>query len=355
MMIKLYLNKVLFSKNKKVVFFLLILFVVGNANAQQLPSFSQYKLNYFMLNPAASGSEGYTGFNLTVKDYWMGLSDINQRTYVASGEARLLKRNVDITSGLFGQKKIQTERTGRVGIGGFLYNDQNGAVSRTGGQFAYAYHIDMGDESQLSFGLAASFFQFKIDKDNLVFGPNAEDNEINFSDNKYATFHPDFAIGAYWMAYPYYIGVSCDQLLQSVIKFGKINTNIDKEYKMQLLRQYYLMGGYQLSLSDDFAFEPSLLFKINEKRFVQQIDITGKFLYRDQYWGGIAYRTLGGIDKMSGALVVLGGVKVNEFFCGVSWDYALNSIRNYNLGTFELLLAVRFGSSARKYKWKDRF
>ena len=353
-MIKLYFNKFLFSKNKRVAFFLLILFAVGKVNAQQLPAFSQYKLNYFMLNPAAAGSEGYTGFNLTIKDYWMGLSDINQRTYAASGETRLLKRNIDVTSGLFGKTKMQTQRTGRVGLGGFLYNDQNAAVSRTGGQFAYAYHIHMAG-SQLSLGLAASFFQYKIDKDALVFGPNPEDNEIGLNDARYASFNPDFSIGAYYMGYPYYVGVSCEQLLQSVIKFGKINTNIEEEYRMQLLRQYYLMGGYQFTFYKDYAIEPSMLFKINEKRFVQQVDITCKFLYREQYWGGLTYRTLGGVDKMSGAIILLGGVKVNEFFFGISWDYTLNSIRNYNIGTFEFLVALRLGSSARKLKWKDRF
>ncbi len=341
-------------KGGKVLLVLLFIIFLKPLNAQQLPTFSQYKMNYFMLNPAAAGSEGFTAFNLTIRDYWMGLSDINQRTYSVSGQTRLIKRNTSVTSGLFGNKRMQSQRTGRVGLGGFLYNDKNAAVSRTGGQFSYAYHIYM-EGSQLSFGLAASFFQFKVDKDDLVFGPNASDNELALNDNRYATFNPDFSIGAYWIGYPYYVGVSCDQLLQSVIKFGKINVDIEEEYKLQLLRQYYLMGGYRFDLLDEYAIEPSILFKINEKRLIQQTDVTCKVLYRDQYWGGLTYRTLGGVENMSGALIVLGGVKVNEFFFGIAWDYTLNGIRKYNLGTYEFLVALKLGSSARKYKWKDRF
>ena len=36
--------------------------------SQQVPLYSQYMLNGFLLNPAVAGSEGYTAVNLTARE-----------------------------------------------------------------------------------------------------------------------------------------------------------------------------------------------------------------------------------------------------------------------------------------------
>ena len=43
--------------------------------SQQVPLYSQYMLNGFLLNPAAAGSEGYTAVNLTAREQWIGLQN----------------------------------------------------------------------------------------------------------------------------------------------------------------------------------------------------------------------------------------------------------------------------------------
>ena len=42
---------------------------------QQLPVYSQYMMNKFLINPAVAGSEGYTAFNLTSRKQWLGIKD----------------------------------------------------------------------------------------------------------------------------------------------------------------------------------------------------------------------------------------------------------------------------------------
>ncbi len=57
---------------------------------QQLPVYSQYMMNKFLINPAVAGSEGYTAFNLTSRKQWLGIKDA-PLTFAASGQTRLTR------------------------------------------------------------------------------------------------------------------------------------------------------------------------------------------------------------------------------------------------------------------------
>ncbi|MFO7576040.1 MAG: type IX secretion system membrane protein PorP/SprF, partial [Bacteroidales bacterium] len=80
-----------------------------------------------------------------------------------------------------------------VGLGGYIFNDQNGAISRTGMQLSYAYHIRM-QQSQLSFGLSGMFYQFGVDQTKLRF--EEQDDFFEFA-NK-TIFIPDANAGIYY-------------------------------------------------------------------------------------------------------------------------------------------------------------
>jgi hypothetical protein len=41
---------------------------LSQLHAQQVPLYSQYMLNGFLINPAVAGSEGYTAVNLTARE-----------------------------------------------------------------------------------------------------------------------------------------------------------------------------------------------------------------------------------------------------------------------------------------------
>ena len=47
---------------------------VFSAKSQE-PIFSQDTMNKFLINPAYAGSEGYTTFNLTARQQWLGFED----------------------------------------------------------------------------------------------------------------------------------------------------------------------------------------------------------------------------------------------------------------------------------------
>ena len=324
-------------KKVHVVAILLLIFTAG-LKAQQLPLYSQYMFNKFLINPAVAGSDGYTSLNLTAREQWIGI-DNSPKTHSLSYQTRILKRSYIIKSKSVKRKTYKPSTEGRVGVGGYVFNDRNGLVSRTGFQLTYAYHIWL-DETQLSFGLSGTAFQFRINDEKLKFYDQSE--PLLSGDLRKTIFVPDANFGVYLLNSRYHVGFSVAQLFQSYLKVGDAGLS---DYRM--LRHYYLSGGYIFPLQNEFFLEPSILIKTTEE-LLYQIDINAKVQYKTDYWIGLSYRT-------AGAVVLLAGVRLDKFYFGYAFDYTLSSIMKHSIGSHEFMMAVKFGDSARRYRWLDRY
>ena len=319
-----------------ITFTVLLCLIPLKGYGQQLPVYSQYMMNKFLINPAVAGSEGYTAFNLTSRKQWLGIKDA-PLTFAASGQARLMKGNSS------GQRRSSTRGghpsgISRVGLGGYIFNDRHGLVSRSGLQLTYAYHIPF-DRSQLSFGLSGTFWQFRLDRASArLFNP--DDELFNSMDN--ALYIPDANLGIYYSDERYFVGFSAAQLFQSTFKFGGKGYD---EYK--LLRHFYLMGGYNFMVSDNVAVEPTMLLKTTNQWNIQ-MDLTANVYFIENYWAGISYRT-------PATMVLMGGVRVDKFYFGYAFDFSFNSIMYHSYGSHEILIAMKLGNSSRRFKWLQRY
>ncbi len=314
----------------------LLLISVQLSHAQQVPLYSQYTMNGFLLNPAVAGSEGYTAINLTAREQWLGLKDA-PKTHAISGQTRLLKNSYISKKSAVRRHQTMGSRSGKVGLGAYVFNDKNGPIDRTGIQLSYAYHIRM-NRSQLSFGLSAVAYQFSVDQTKIRF-----EYEDEFWQNaKKSIFIPDANIGVYYSDPKIYAGLSMSQLFQSALKLGEKGY---AEYKMQ--RYFHLIGGYDIVVNDYFSIEPSILIK-STGTFVWQADFNTKFIFNEEYWGGLSYRT-------GGALIFMGGVRVDKLFFGYAFDYTLSSIMKHSYGSHEFMVALKFGDTARRYRWLNRY
>jgi type IX secretion system PorP/SprF family membrane protein len=323
--------------------YIFILFIAANLNAQQLPIYSQYMMNRFLINPAMAGAEGYTSFNLTAREQWLGLENA-PRTQALSGQTRLL-RNSHISRGSSVRKRKRKASTnGKVGVGGYIFNDVSGIIRKTGFQATYAYHLNTRT-SQMSFGLSASGFQYKINDEKLVLYDEYYDPLLYSS--KRSAFVPDANFGFYYVNQKMDVGFSVLQMLQSALKIGGSDSS-----NYQLYRHYYLNGGFRYSPRRDYLIEPTALLTWTKQSF--QIDIGARVFYQQNYWGGITYRA--GDNRTWGDIVFQGGIKVNNFLFGYAFDYTIYSaIRQYTLGSHEIMMAVKIGDNARRYRWLNRY
>ena len=320
-------------------YYLFILFLICfsvEIQAQQVPLYSQYMMNGFLLNPAVAGSEGYTAINLTAREQWLGLKDA-PKTHALSGQTRLLKNSYISRSASVRKRQKLSSRSGKVGLGGYVFNDKNGPIDRTGMQLSYAYHIRM-QQSQLSFGLSGLFYQFAVDQSKIRF----EERDEFFDFASKTIFIPDANAGIYYSDPKLFAGFSASQLFQSALRLGEKGY---AEYRMK--RYYYLMAGYDITVNPTLTIEPSFLLKANEN-MVWQADMNTKFIFNEEYWAGLSYRT-------GGALIFMGGVKVGKYLFGYAFDYTLSSIMKHSYGSHEFMLAVKFGDNARRYRWLNRY
>lgn len=308
--------------------------------AQQVPLYSQYMENKYLINPAYAGSQGYTSYNLTARQQWLGFENANApMTQALAVETRILQTSYLAKTRLIRSGSRRKKPSGRVGLGGYIFNDRNGIINRTGIQGTYAYHITLGD-GQLSFGASGTFYQFKLDKENLIL-TDETDQLLDGREN--TLFVPDASAGVYYMYERFYAGFSSQNLFESVLKFGSDQSF--SNYKLE--RHHYLMTGYRYDLGDGFQIEPSLLLRSSE-RFNLQADINVRAYYQNDYWMGFSYRT-------GSAVISMVGVTVGKMYFGYAYDYSLKDVQRLTYGSHEIMIGIKFGDSQRRYRWLRRF
>jgi len=295
---------------KKSVLIILVFFAfMSITKAQQLPLYSQYMMNGFLLNPGMAGSVDYIPVRLTARQQWVGIQDAPSTQAISA-------------HGLLNNQKM--------GVGGYIFNDHFGPISNTGIQASYAYHIQLSGEMKLGLGVSFSAFQFKIDEADL----HAIDNsDAALTGAVEKVFVPDANFGAYLYSDKFFVGLSGAQLIQY-----KIKLNDQLAGNNQMIRHYYLTGGYTFALNDDFNVQPSLMIKGTEKSPVN-LDFNVKAIYKRSYWLGLSYRT-------SKSIIAILGVKVDRYYIGYAFDYTFSTINNYSSGSHEIMLGINFGEGA---------
>jgi type IX secretion system PorP/SprF family membrane protein len=114
------------------------------------------------------------------------------------------------------------------------------------------------------------------------------------------------------------------------------------------MRHYYFLGDYRFSnIKSKWEWEPSVLFLFTENLHIKG-EITLKAYYDRQYWFGLSARNTGDI-------IVLAGIKFNKYYFGYSYDYGFNGISRYTFGSHEICITAKFGDTARRYRWLDRY
>lgn len=317
----------------------MIVLLSQELKAQQLPIYSQYLMNGFMINPAMAGYDGYTTANATSRQQWLGFAEA-PRTFSASWQTRLFRKSYKIVNHPIRRGNFLIPSTkGRVGLGAYIVNDVNANVARTGMAFTYAYHIII-DNQQLSFGLSAKAFQYRINNDNLTFGEPGD--PVTNSDFVRVAYSPDADFGVLYNGFGYFVGLSVSNLLQTSLKIG---ANDIPDYKT--FRHYWLMGGYRFRVSREVELEPSALLKTTEN-WNPQAEASFKVYYAELLWGGLSYRT-------NNSLIGLVGLQVDNIFFGYSFDWSFSDISNYSFGSHEITLTVKLGDNSRRSKSTIRY
>ncbi len=292
---------------KKLIYSCLFVLISLSALSQQLPQYSQYVLNRYVINPASAGSENYFVGQTNYRSQWEGIKDA-PRTYILAVNGPLANQ--------------------KMGIGGYMFADVTGPTQRNGVNFSYSYHLKLTSELKLSMAINAGLLQYTVDGTEIVF---QNSNDDVFSSAKEDNVFPDAGFSVYLYASNYFFGASAPQLIQNQLDFEKSVRNPSG----RLTNHYFVTGGYSLELNSNFQLEPSFLLKYVEP-IPLQYEFTLRSLYREALWIGGSYRK----DAAIGLL--FGMVFQKNLSIGYSYDIIQSDIQNYSTGSHEIMLSVRF-------------
>jgi len=272
--------------------------------AQQLPEYSHYQNNPYLINPAVAGSIEQTPVYLTTRKQWMGFGKGAPSTTVLSAHKR-----VDNTA-----------------IGGYVFNDNFGNISRNGANLTYAYHARLNDEMQLSFAVSGSICKYNHDQSEYE---HIESGDPAIFQSKISTIIPNSDIGVYLYSNSFFAGLSAMQLLNSKMILG-----FDNQDKNYTVNHYNLYAGYILPASETLDIQPSVLLK-SANLNNNEIDINIRATFNNSFFVGATYST-------SSAVSVLLGMHHKNYSFGYVYDYSLSNLAKYSHGTHEVLLGIVF-------------
>jgi type IX secretion system PorP/SprF family membrane protein len=293
---------------RRVTYIILITIITGSAGlkAQQMPHYTQYMFNDFVINPAVAGVYDYFQIRTNHRFQWVGLVDPPMTNSI----------------GFYGPSAKRD-----MGYGGYIYNDVTGPTSRAGITGSYAYNIAVTGDIRLSMGLSASIMQYRIDGTQLNPADVSDPTLLNMVSTSYL---PDAGLGLYLYADQFYVGLSVAQLLNNNIKIFDNKDGVNR-----LKTHINLIGAYRFWLNEDWLIEPSVMVKGTVPKELS-FDLTARVEWRKMLWGAVSYR-------FQDAIGILVGYSFDEsLFFGYSYDISVSSIRTYQTGSHEIMIGYRF-------------
>ncbi len=271
--------------------------------AQQEAMYTHYMYNTLGVNPAYAGSRNALTLTGLHRSQWVGF-DGAPTTQTFTAHAPVMGDAVN--------------------LGLSFINDKIGPVRTTSLYLDYAFRFQVTKKGKLALGLKVGFNNYNS---------NLSDLELSEPDNSFAAiesaFSPNIGFGLYYNTDRFFAGVSTPKLFENNYIYTETasGSSLSEE-----ARHYYLIAGYLMHATKDIDFKPTAFVKIVENAPVE-LDLTGSFIFYDQF-------SLGAMIRTGDAIGLLVGYNITEQLeIGYSFDWSyVNTTSKYNDGSHEILL-----------------
>ena len=321
--------------------------------AQQLPHYTQYVLNNYILNPAVAGIENYTDVKISHRHQWVGIDGAPVTTYFTI-HAPLKKSDYErVTATGFkaegenprGKAYWQeyTKADPHAGIGFTVLNDRTGPLNRFAAYGTFSYHLGLSAQTSISAGISAGIKNTTLNAGKLSFDVPV-DPAVGGRGNL-NTVSPDISAGVWLYSANYFAGLSVQNVIPSKLRFANDTVKL---VGGRLIPHTFLTAGYRFSLNDDISFLPSVLVKyITTTPF--SFDVNAKLQFRDFIWIGSSYRYQDSYSAMAGLNIS------NTLNIGYSYDVTTSRLNTVSRGSHEIvvgfLLGNRYGDWCPRNLW----
>ena len=302
---------------RKLIYLVYCFSITQFALGQQKAQFSQYMNNFYIINPAAGGTDDYTDLRASYRAQWVGLKGA-PTTFYASGHGPIGKVKKS------NKKFVKAYHT----TGGFISKDITGPTSKLNIAGSYSYNLEVKKNFRVSAGAALGLLSYSLDASRLTYHDPGENNTL-----QRATV-PDVTIGVMGYSQTIYVGLSMSQLFRNRLGFDYTPTGTFRKDYSKLNYHYFLTAGVNIPIGSQLDIIPSTLVKYVSPTQVA-IDLNTKLKFQEAYWVGLSYRNLD-------AIVAMAGITINKIYSiGYSYDGTISGLGQYTSGSHEILIGVK--------------
>lgn len=279
--------------------------LTNKANAQQDPNFTLYNFNMNIINPAFAGIKETPELNLVYRNQYLGIDD-SPRT-ISMAYSRPMGNNL--------------------GLGISVINDRVFILNETDIAIDVSYKLQLGEKTNLYFGLKAGGGFTNIDLTRAFNGGN----DPLFQENQ-DFFNPHLGAGINIQNEKFFISVSTPNFLRGerYIKQGNIpSAAVDQSH-------FYMGGGYNFTINDNLVLTPRVMMRIVEGA-PTSYDVGASLDIQKKFIAGTNYR----VDEM----ISLYGLfqVVDKLKLGAAYDITTSDVNLVNDdGSLELILKYQF-------------
>jgi len=266
-------------------------------------------------NPAVAGEGGDLLLTLQNRQQWVGID----------GAASTLLANVSMPFVLGNRKH---------GFGLVIEKESIGLFSTQLLQLQYAYKKQL-KSGTISFGIQGGILQEGFDATGIYIPVSNYhiQSESGIPTGTLEGVIPDISAGTWFQNKLLYAGFSVSHLLETAVSLKTGSDDVSENSPQMIIsRTYYLTNGYNIVLPNPlYTVQPSFLLKTDLTAW--QIDLSGKVLYKDKFWGGLGWR-------YQDAVIVMAGIKLQQgLSIGYSYDISTSAVAKFSGGSHELFMS----------------
>lgn len=291
----------------------LVCFVIilsKNVLGQQLPQYTQYMYNTSTINPAYTGTEGFSSVALTHRSQWVGID--------GAPTTQLLNAN------------FYSNRS-RLHLGFTAYMDRLGPLTSGNLSLNLAYQVPISNTYNLSFGLAAIANTIDVDWNKLHPYTISDPFLAQGLDN---SIEPNVGVGVFLFSEKSYFGMSAPNLLQTdrYEEEGiEISVYTEKPH-------FNFIGGSVFDLNRDLLFKPAFWVRAVSGAPIQ-VDVSANFMFNESFTLGTSYRWGDSVSALAGFNIS------TNLMIGYAYDFGLSELARVSSGSHEIFIKFSLGSS----------
>lgn len=315
----------------KITFKVLFLIIALNSYSQGNVFLGQYFNLMPVFAPALTGANDFLDIRTGSRYQWLSYEGAPKTYYLSGSSSIYLGKNnpYKYNSVRVSNMGPYQARSIKIGVGGYLLNDNYGAMTQLEGVGSVAVHVTISPSTYLSLGVATGIYHTRLDLDNLlVLKPQNDATYQEYMANGARSNYLKINSGLALHSRRYYVSYS-------MINAGMVHLSANtyfNEFAPDL--SHNLMAGLILSGGTKIELIPNLFIRYRSN-LPFAFDVGMRARYNQNLYAGLSIRN----DQ---SFIGLFGFAVNDKFnFGYSYEYKALGEGKLNSSSHEIVVSLR--------------